>query len=82
MFIEVLMIVTVFGAFKDMKNNNDMFKTYIKALTSLHDAMIAGHTDDTGKGVHQNFHNLFPINFHQTNQQLFGIKFNTQHIYP
>ena len=49
MFIKVLMNVTVFGAFKDGKNNDDMFMTYIKALTSLHDAMIAGHTDDTGK---------------------------------
>ena len=49
MFIKVLMNVTVFGAFKNVKNNDDMFKKYIKALTSLHDAMIAGHTDDTGK---------------------------------
>ena len=48
-FIKVLMNVTVFGAFKNVKNNDNMFKKYIKALTSLHDAMIAGHTDNTGK---------------------------------
>ena len=48
-FIKVLINVTVFGAFKDVKNNDDMFKKYIKALTSLHNALIAGHTDDTGK---------------------------------